>query len=481
MDVPERQQTLAATIEWSYERLDPGARRLVDRLALFERSFTVEAVEAVCDDVPDVLGALAQVVEARLVRAAESRVEVRFVALGTVRAFARARLREQPDVDGRWEALSAHLCERADSWWAQLDGPEGTTVLGRFDDSAADLDAALDRARDAGDVTTAVALVRTLTDLWIAAGRLSDGRRRTLALLALPGLSDADRAVLHLAAGKLAYHLTDWDSAAAECQAALGLDPHDDRVLADARCYLGGALSVTGSAEEGARLASEALTAAEALGDYRIKAVALSILAISFAIRGDFPAERRHYELRLALVSEHGDVARLADTLNTLAEIALDDADSATARAYAAESVALAGSALPLEARDATITLARAAAIDGDLPELARLLTDAFAMAHRTGQSLALAQCLRVGGCLATLSGHHGLAIQAFAAAQEVSASPSGTDDPIEADLASRLSEARTALGESKAQGEWTLGRHLPTASTRSRIDEVVALTLSGR
>ena len=148
VDVPERQRTLAATIEWSYERLDPAARRLVDRLALFERSFTVEAVEAVCDDVPDVLGALAQVVEARLVRPAESRVEVRFVALGTVRAFARARLAEAPDVSARRAALSEHLRERVSAWRTELDGPTGTAVLGRYDDTAADLDATLDRALD---------------------------------------------------------------------------------------------------------------------------------------------------------------------------------------------------------------------------------------------------------------------------------------------------------------------------------------------
>lgn len=479
LDVPERQQTLVATIEWSYERLDPDARRLVDRLALFERSFTVEAVEAVCRDVPDVLGALSEVVEARLVRAAESRVEIRFVALGTVRAFVRARLREQPDVEDRWDALTAHLRERAATWWEQLDGPEGTTVLGRFDDTAADLDAALDRARDAGDAATAVALVRSLTDLWIAAGRLTDGRRRTTALFDLPDLSDADRAVLHLAVGKLAYHLTDWDAASAECRAAMDLDPDDDHVLADARCYLGAVLTVTGSAEEGADLANEALAAAEALGDYRIRAIALSVLAIGCAIRGDFDGERQHYELRLAVVSEHGDVARLADTLNTLAEIALDEADAATARAYAHESVALAGAARPLETRDATITLARAAAVDGDVPELARHLSDAFAMADRIGQSLAIAQCLRVGGCLATLSGHHGLAVRAFAAAHVVSPSPSGTDDPLEADLVARLSEARSALGEQGAQGEWTLGRTLPTASIRTRVDEIVASVLS--
>ncbi len=479
VDVPERQRTLAATIEWSYERLDPAARRLVDRLALFERSFTVEAVEAVCDDVPDVLGALAQVVEARLVRPAESRVEVRFVALGTVRAFARARLQEQPDVDARRAALTEHLRERVATWRAELDGPTGTAVLGRYDDTAADLDAALDRAVSEGDASLAVALADLLTDFWIATGRLTDGLRRATALLDLPGLTDADRAVAHLVAGKLAYHLTDWSRAAESCRAAMELTS-DERVLADARCHLGAALMVTGSPEEGSALAQDALTAAEALGDYRITVVALSMLAIGCAVRGDFAAERAYYERRLAVVGERGDAARLADTLNTLAEIALDDADAASARAYASESVSIAGAALPLERRDATISLARAAAVESDPGALAGHLRTAFELADRTGQALAVAQCLRVGGCLAVLADDPALAVRAFAAAQRLSPSPSGTDDPIEADLVARLSQARAALG-ADASREWTLGSTLPVASTRTRVDELVAATLSRR
>lgn len=477
VDVPERQRTLATTIEWSYDRLDPAARRLVDRLALFERSFTVEALEAVCDDVPDVLGALTQVVEARLVRPAESRVEVRFVALGTVRAFARARLAEQADVDTRRDALTRHLRERVAAWHAELDGPTGTAVLGRYDDTAADLDAALDRAREAGDVAVAVALAETLTDFWIASGRVTDGLRRATRLLDLPGLSDPDRAVVHLVVGRLAYHLTDWDRAAESCRAALGLTD-DERVVADARCHLGAALIVTGSPEEGSALAQEALATAERLGDYRITVVALSMLAIGCAVRGDFAAEREHYERRLAVVADRGDAARLADTLNTLAEIALDDADAATARAYASESVGIAGAALPLERRDATISLARAAAVESDVREVAEHLRVAFELSERTGQALAVAQCLRVGGCLAQLVGDAALAVRAFAAAQRVSPSPSGTDDPIEADLAARLAQARESLGD-QASREWTLGSSLPPATTRARVDDMVARALS--
>ncbi len=64
---------------------------------------------------------------------------------------------------------------------------------------------------------------------------------------------------------------------------------------------------------------------------------------------------------RLAVARAHGDVARTADALEVLAEIALDEADAATARSYAEEALAIAQPGLPVEAREALIALARAA------------------------------------------------------------------------------------------------------------------------
>jgi len=474
-DLPERQRTLTATIEWSYARLDPDARTVADRLSLFERGFTVEAVEAICDDVPDVLGALAEIAEARLIRRADSRVEIRFVVLGTVRAYARNRLHEQGDIEDRRVALADYLLARAREWAGQLDGDEGAAVVGRFDDTAADLNAALDWAAETDRTDLAVEMITTLTDLWIASGRLVEGLRRTQQLLALAGPTQAQQADLHLTAGKLAYHLTDWKLAAEEMRAALAMPDIQPATATAARCHLGAALTMTGAAEEGAMLASQALEEAERLGSYPTTAIALSVLAIARAIAGDAEGERSYYERRLAVVSARGDVARIADTLNTLAEIALDEADAATARAYASESVLIAGSALMLEARDAAITLARAAAVDGDPETAGDHLHAALQLADRTGQSLALVQCLRVGGCLAILTEDPVTAVRAFALAQQVSASPSGTNEPIEADLAARLAEARTALGEDGFQREWELGCTLPAASVRSRVDALAA------
>ncbi|WP_148616530.1 AfsR/SARP family transcriptional regulator [Nocardioides rubriscoriae] len=472
VDVPERQQTLTATIAWSYDRLGDAARSVLGRLAIFERGFTVEAVEAICGDVPDVLDALAELVEARLVRNVAARVEIRFAVAGTVRAFARGRL-DPAESDALRAALGQHLLGRVRGWGSQVDGPDGATVIGRFDDTAADLDALLEWAvrTQRGDLATE--LVEHSTELWIASGRMTEGRRRTAALLDLD-LAQSDRAAAKLAAAKLDYHLTRFEASIEAARAALACSGGRPATRVSARAYLGAALLVTGSGDEGRALAAQALDEGESLGLYAVSVFALSALAIASALSGDLEQEKVYYEQRLRAVTERGDVARVADTLNTLAEIALDDADGELATAYAEESVGIAGGVLLLEARDAHITLARAAVVLGDPVAAARHLAHARELVDRTGQSFALAQWLRAGGCLAAVLGRSALAVQVFAAAQTASASPSGTDEPIEVDFNERLAACRDALGEAAASRAWTLGRTLPITTTRHKLEALL-------
>ena len=97
-----------------------------------------------------------------------------------------------------------------------------------------------------------------------------------------------------------------------------------------------------------------------------------------------------------------------------------------------------------------------------------------FVLSDRTGQRLAVAQCLRVAGCLAVLAGEPATAVRSFAAAQHLSPSPSGTDEPIENDLADRLAQAKAALEDGAFDREWLLGRTLPVASVRKDVDRLV-------
>lgn len=233
---------------------------------------------------------------------------------------------------------------------------------------------------------------------------------------------------------------------------------------------------MTGRVEEGVALAADSSADAEALGLYPLAAEALSVMAISHAVRGDFVEERRTHLRRLDLTKRHGDLARTADALNILAEIALDEDDLDTAASYAEESLALVRGVLPIETRDATISLARVAALADRPGEAATRLTEALAQADRVGQTLAVGQCLRVGACLAVTAQQHRLAVRLFAAAQSVSPSPSGSDQPVEADFARAWSFAREAVGTDRAASEWTLGLALPLESMLGQLDEAIGL-----
>jgi len=89
-DAPERQQTLRATIEWSYDLLEDAERGLFARLAVFVGGFTLEAAEAVADAGLDSLQSL---VDKSLVRFANQR----FWMLETIREYASERFQATGD------------------------------------------------------------------------------------------------------------------------------------------------------------------------------------------------------------------------------------------------------------------------------------------------------------------------------------------------------------------------------------------------
>ena len=135
-DLPERQRTLRATLDWSYDLLDAPGAALFAGLSVFVGGFTLEAAEAVCggEGMGDVLAGVSALIEQSLVVPQERPdVEPRFRMLETVRAYARERLaqsgRAQESALGMAEYF-AHLAERAAEglfasehrvWAARLD------------------------------------------------------------------------------------------------------------------------------------------------------------------------------------------------------------------------------------------------------------------------------------------------------------------------------------------------------------------------
>ena len=89
-DADPRQQTLDATIRWSYDLLAPEERRLFARLAVFAGGCTYEAAEAVCAADADTLQSL---IDKSLVRSREAAGGDRYWMLETIREFAASRAR----------------------------------------------------------------------------------------------------------------------------------------------------------------------------------------------------------------------------------------------------------------------------------------------------------------------------------------------------------------------------------------------------
>ncbi len=172
-DADPRQQTLRATIEWSYELLDEQEKRLFARLAVFRGGCTLEAAEAVCAADLDLLQSL---VDKSLVRVREGE---RFWMLETIREYARERL---PDGDEE-----AALCRRHAEWFLELaERAEREAEEGRVPQSESlsvlatehdNLRGALEWARDRHEDELLLRLVAGLADFWRVRGFYVDAQQ----------------------------------------------------------------------------------------------------------------------------------------------------------------------------------------------------------------------------------------------------------------------------------------------------------------
>jgi len=178
---PTRQHTLAATLQWSHDLLDPDEQRLFRRLAAFAGSFDLDAVEGVCAgdglDAADLADVLARLVDKSLVAADEgSSRERRYRLLETVRLYARERLEEAGE--------SAELAARHARWALALAEAEAGST--RLDAEAANLRAALDELLRQAPAE-ALRLCVALTPFWLRRIDLHEAQRRfEEALAAVP-------------------------------------------------------------------------------------------------------------------------------------------------------------------------------------------------------------------------------------------------------------------------------------------------------
>ena len=213
-DAETRQQTLRATIEWSYELLEPEERRVLAALSVFRGGWTLEAAERVCDADVELLQSL---IDKSLARRWESG---RFGMLEMIREFAAERL-DPTRRDDLTRSLLEYLLDLFET--ANL-GPQqtGEPDIARAQDERANIDAALDWAATASETPPALSLV-LLLELYWATNDPVGGRERIDRLLAAAGDDIDPRALANaLRVHGASYDMTErTDLAAQEYERAI--------------------------------------------------------------------------------------------------------------------------------------------------------------------------------------------------------------------------------------------------------------------
>jgi predicted ATPase/DNA-binding SARP family transcriptional activator len=217
-DLPERQQTLRATVDWSYQLLDPDEQSVFRALGVFARSFALAAAEHVCDAQLDALDAL---VEKSLLRFDGARYSL----LESLRQFAVERLAEAGE--------EAELRERHGAWVETLvaeaaDGIEGADAgrwYDRVDEEMDEIRAALTWAEQSGLPDRQLAITADLRKFWYRRASWREGLRWVdAALAAAPDAHSVTRARV-LSFHAYFGHLRDGraDEAIAEMEESLAL------------------------------------------------------------------------------------------------------------------------------------------------------------------------------------------------------------------------------------------------------------------
>ncbi|MDQ2927680.1 MAG: tetratricopeptide repeat protein [Caldimonas sp.] len=189
----ERQQTLRALVDWSYELLEPHEQIALDRLGVFVGGFDLAAAEAVCGGEPlaseDVLDLLGSLIEKSLVMLEERDDGARYLMLETIREYAREKLARRDDAAAAATRHCDHYFAMAKSANKGLQGPQQADWLWKVEVELDNVRSAIALSLAGGvDPIVAVKFAVAMQGFWILRGYSTEGRKLVQSALALPAI-----------------------------------------------------------------------------------------------------------------------------------------------------------------------------------------------------------------------------------------------------------------------------------------------------
>jgi predicted ATPase/class 3 adenylate cyclase len=224
-----RQQTLRATIDWSYELLSEPERMLFARLSAFVGGWSLEAAEAICADGgierEDVLDLLIRLVEKSLVLTVGADSAHRYLLLETLRHYGREKLVAEGEAEVLNGRHALYYLAWAEHAGRELTGSGLAVRLGQLEAELGNVRAALRWSVEAGDAEWGLRVSGVLSYFWYLRGFRAEGRAWLEELVALPRAAarTAGRGAALSAAGDLALSHRDLAGARALLTEALAI------------------------------------------------------------------------------------------------------------------------------------------------------------------------------------------------------------------------------------------------------------------
>jgi tetratricopeptide (TPR) repeat protein len=335
-----RQQTLRATLDWSYDLLAEDERTVLQRLSIFPISFTVEAASAVASDATidefAVIDLLSQLVARSLVIADTTVGATRYRLLETTQAYALEKLRETGETEVCKRRHAKHvrdLVEAAPDDW--LRRPDAAWHA-KYELMLADIRAALDWALDAdGDGAISVSLAGSSGVVFASLGLFAEGVQWSERALARIDSRTPliDQARLWHWFGRLVDKTPPQSRSAFERAVDLYRRLGDSAGLGLSLARLARALTHMGKLEEADAALAEARPLLEASGSPAMLDFYFYSLAFLKSHEGDHVAARTNYGRSLVLNRQLGDEFAVLGAMANIANAdwALGDLDAALA------------------------------------------------------------------------------------------------------------------------------------------------------
>jgi predicted ATPase/serine/threonine protein kinase len=380
-DLPHRQRTLRATLDWSHNLLDPEQQKLFRRMSVFVGGATHEAIEAVCnaqEDLSiDILDAIESLVDNSLIRRTGADLtEPRFVMLESMRDYGLTRLKEAGEETYTHKAHAAYYVILAEEGEPATMGGEGVAEwFARYDAEIGNLRSAMDWLIASGEAEWSLRLFSSTQFYFRDRGLAEESYDRGQRILSLPAI--APRGALRAKALRVA----------AEIAASLLRTAERIRYF-----------------EENSQIAEE-------LNDLNSLLRALTHNAVADRSIGDYVAARSGFERAVEVARTIGNPIGLAGAISNLADLVKLQGEYELARLLQLEASRL------FEAAGDQIGVAWSLSHQADLAreqghdERARsLYEDALGRFRALKNQPAIASCLHDLAGISTDSGDHATA-----------------------------------------------------------------------